>query len=79
MNNKAFIFDMDGVIIDSEPIHARAKMVILREYGITLSAQEIGLDKYVGRSSKSFWGDMKARFPDVFTEEWQVMAGKKHE
>ena len=79
MNNKAFIFDMEGVIIDSEPIHARAKMATLREYGITLSAQEIGLDKYVGRSAKSFWVDMKARFPEVFTEEWQVMAGKKYE
>ncbi len=79
MKNKAFIFDMDGVIIDSEPIHAKAKMATLREYGITLSAEELGLDKYVGRSAKSFWVDMKVRFPEIFTEEWQVMAGKKYE
>lgn len=79
MESKAFIFDMDGVIIDSEPIHARAKMATLREYGIDLSAEEIGLDKYVGRSAKSFWEDMKIRFPETFTEAWQVMAGKKYE
>lgn len=79
MDKKAFIFDMDGVIIDSEPIHARAKMATLREYGITLSKEEIGIDRYVGRSAKSFWLDMKQRFPEVFTEEWQVMAGKKNE
>ena len=79
MESKAFIFDMDGVIIDSEPIHARAKMATLREYGINLSAEEIGLDKYVGRSAKSFWEDMKIRFPETFTEAWQVMAGKKYE
>lgn len=79
MKNKAFIFDMDGVIIDSEPIHAKAKMATLREYGITLSAEELELDKYVGRSAKSFWVDMKVRFPEIFTEEWQVMAGKKYE
>ena len=79
MKDKAFIFDMDGVIIDSEPIHARAKMATLREYGINLSAEEIGLDKYVGRSAKSFWEDMKIRFPETFTEDWQVMAGKKYE
>ena len=70
MKDKAFIFDMDGVIIDSEPIHARAKMATLREYGINLSAEEIGLDKYVGRSAKSFWEDMKIRFPETFTEDW---------
>lgn len=79
MDKKAFIFDMDGVIIDSEPIHARAKMATLREYGITLSKEEIGIDRYVGRSAKSFWLDMKQRFPEVFTEDWQVMAGKKNE
>ena len=79
MESKAFIFDMDGVIIDSEPIHARAKMATLREYGIKLSAEEIGLDRYVGRSAKAFWEDMKIRFPETFTEAWQVMAGKKYE
>ena len=29
---KAYIFDMDGVIYDSEPIHARAKKQVLAEY-----------------------------------------------
>lgn len=34
---KAVIFDMDGVIIDSEPIHNQAAILTLQEFGITLS------------------------------------------
>ena len=29
---EAFIFDMDGVIIDSEPLHSRVKMVMDEEH-----------------------------------------------
>ena len=32
----AFIFDMDGVIIDSEPIHSRVKMDTFHHFGLPL-------------------------------------------
>lgn len=38
---KAVIFDMDGVIIDSEPLHARANILALKEFGIDLSLDYI--------------------------------------
>ena len=33
---KAVIFDMDGVLVDSEPLHARANVLALREFGLDM-------------------------------------------
>ena len=37
---KAIIFDCDGVIVDSEPIHLKAFQQVLAEIGISLSKEE---------------------------------------
>lgn len=37
---KAIIFDMDGVIVDSEPIHEKAEMETCREFGIEVPKNE---------------------------------------
>jgi len=34
---KAIILDMDGVVIDSEPLHVKADKKLFTEYGVTLS------------------------------------------
>jgi HAD superfamily hydrolase (TIGR01509 family) len=39
-NIKALIFDMDGVIVDSEPIHEKAEMEVCREFGMEVSKRE---------------------------------------
>jgi len=43
----ALIFDMDGVLIDSEPLHKRAKELAFEEHGIVLP--ESVYDSYKGR------------------------------
>jgi hypothetical protein len=45
---QAIIFDMDGVLIDSEELHAHAKRTAFRQVGITLTDSD--LREYVGRS-----------------------------
>lgn len=47
---KAVIFDLDGVIIDSEPMHARAAILALAQFGVTLNIESI-LD-FVGTSDR---------------------------
>ena len=48
---KMLIFDMDGVILDSEPLHMEAEHQILEEYGI----YNLDLSWTVGISSYKMW------------------------
>lgn len=40
MNYKAVLFDMDGVIVDSEPLHVAAFQATLKRYGHDLSEEQ---------------------------------------
>ena len=55
---QAFIFDMDGVIIDSEPIHSRGKMETFRHFGIDFD--ESRLSSYMGGTSGLIFKDVVA-------------------
>lgn len=56
---KAVIFDMDGVIIDSEPIHRKVEKRIFEELGIIVTDEEH--NSYVGMTSKSMWSQIKKK------------------
>ncbi len=51
-NIKMVIFDVDGVIFDSEPLHYRAKLEILHRYGL---GETFNLKDYVGKPNKDLW------------------------
>src|SRR5262245_22556178 len=53
---KAVIFDMDGVIVDSEPRHERAFLQVLEEIGYG-NTHEINFADYIGRSDRVIWED----------------------
>jgi len=57
---KAVIFDMDGVLIDSEPLHFSAVEAVLNKYGIKI--HEGFLNKYVGDTNERVWIKMKEEF-----------------
>jgi beta-phosphoglucomutase len=48
---EALIFDMDGVLINSEPLHERAKREALKEAGIMVPESRFA--NYIGRSDKA--------------------------
>jgi len=54
------IFDMDGVIIDSEPIHLSMTKELLKQFNIEISDQE--LHTFVGTSSRNMWECFKEKF-----------------
>lgn len=55
-DTNAIIFDMDGVIIDSEPSHERAYLDVVHELGYGEN-HGINFAHYVGRSDKELWVD----------------------
>lgn len=55
-NMQGFIFDMDGVIIDSEPIHSRVKLDTLQHFGLSFAPSD--LEKYMGRTSRAMFTDV---------------------
>ena len=56
----AVIFDMDGVIVDSEPLHERAFLEIFAEMGYAAN-HGIEFRDYYGRSDRALWEDFIAR------------------
>ncbi len=56
MSAKAVIFDMDGVIIDSEGIHSRVWRRIFKEAGIRVSEEDY--ENAVGRQGSDFLKDI---------------------
>ena len=58
---KAVIFDMDGVISETQSLHAKAEQVALKTVGINLSPEEIS-ERFSGIYDKTW-------FAQLFTEE----------
>ena len=57
----AVIFDMDGVLLDSEPLHYEAVRQILAEQGIDFPFDDYA--RYLGTTLTSTWDDLCARYP----------------
>ncbi len=67
---KAIIFDMDGVIIDSEPIHKQVERSIFERLNIEVSEEEH--NSYVGKTSMGMWNEIKFKHnlkEDISSEE----------
>ncbi|NEW06760.1 HAD family phosphatase [Paenibacillus sp. SYP-B3998] len=56
----AFIFDMDGVIIDSEPLHFEVDLDVMKNLGLLISKEE--LEDYVGMTNPEMWSRLKDKY-----------------
>ncbi len=74
MYTKGVIFDMDGVVADTQKIHARLESEMLAGYGINITPAEI-TKRFAGISAQKTFGDIfkEANIPspdlEVMTEE----------
>lgn len=57
MKMEAVIFDMDGVLVDSEPLQVESFNEILQSYNIRISQTEF--KRFVGRTQKEIFSELK--------------------
>ena len=72
---QAIVFDMDGVLIDSEELHAHAKRIAFGHAGIALS--DADLRSYVGRSDAIMIDEIGARYRLTDGQRSAVLNEKK--
>jgi beta-phosphoglucomutase len=80
---EALIFDMDGVLINSEPLHERAKREALKEAGIVVP--ESLFASYTGRSDKAMiyevaaaHGESKERCAEILDRKHCIYESLEH-
>ncbi|MEO9872675.1 HAD family hydrolase [Ekhidna sp.] len=73
---KAIIFDMDGVIVDSEPLHHRAYYAMFDEIDISVSAELYG--SLTGKSTINLCKQLKNHFGVSQEPEELVSIKRKH-
>lgn len=57
---EAVIFDMDGVIINSEPMHYEANQQLFEKLGFSVPTDEYS--NYIGISNEKMWEDLKNKY-----------------
>lgn len=71
----AVIFDMDGVLIDSEPAHQQSELTALAAIGLTVTVDD--LKAYAGTTRAAFESGLSERFGvDV---DWDALFERKDE
>ena len=73
-NPEGLIFDMDGVLVDSEPLHKRAKELAFAEIGLVLPEQVY--DSYKGRPDRTMMPEVLQAYGRA-TDAERVMLRKK--
>ncbi len=75
---KAIIFDMDGVISDTQKLHSKVEAELLKRFGIEISTEEI-TQKYSGVRTKDFFEDLLKiqdqdyNLDELMHEKWEKM------
>lgn len=59
---KAVIFDMDGLMIDSEHLHSRSLEIVLNKYGVEPKLNEYGIIQTLGIGVPSNWERLKKKY-----------------
>lgn len=74
MRKRAVLFDMDGVLLDSERLHMDAARKVLRPFKVEIP-EHLRLE-FMGLSESEYWERLREKFPQLPLPE--VLAKKKN-
>jgi HAD superfamily hydrolase (TIGR01509 family) len=80
LSTTAVIFDMDGVLVDTEPFYFKSNNELFRELGFSVNAEDYA--HFVGSSAQKMWTILKKRFhlphsvDDLIEKEYRVHTQK---
>lgn len=72
---RAIIFDMDGVLLDSEPIYKQVQDDFFRELGLNISEKDY--DEFIGLGMESMWKLIKSRNNLSFSISYLIAENNK--
>lgn len=72
---RAVIFDMDGVLVDTEPLYYKVNVEFLQQQGVTISPRDY--DEFIGIAAPLMWRRVKDRFGLPQTLEWLIENEKR--
>ncbi len=70
----AILFDMDGVVVDSEPVHEKAQRTVIREFG--LKVPESAFSDFKGMTEDKVYALIAARYGTNGTPAKRLVAAK---
>jgi HAD superfamily hydrolase (TIGR01509 family) len=73
---KALLFDMDGVLVDSEPMHTAVALKILASYGVHLTLKD--LDRFAGTTMHYIFSTMKQEYQLTVAPETLIQQQLDH-
>ncbi len=71
----AWVFDLDGVLVDSEPIHMRSWQEVMRRNGQDLGEEWFRIG--IGMSDREFWKRIAPEF-GMNPQDESIIAGKRN-
>ncbi|CTQ47431.1 HAD family hydrolase [Roseibium aggregatum] len=63
---EAIAWDVDGTLVDSEPLHHVALMAVSRRYGVTVKPDD---DRFVGVAMGDVWRVLSKEYPSGLTRD----------